>query len=141
MASQNEENEFGSQTPVSQKRTPHGVTSMKKATRARSKNVKNTLVSYIGVLVRQNVSITFSSWTDVRLNSVKDRIWEDITISFHAMKLLMLVRGTSITSSNLLTKLFDNSEPMPTNDSEMLMAMLNSNLQPNMQISLMRRIG
>ncbi|KAF1883664.1 hypothetical protein Lal_00012581 [Lupinus albus] len=67
--------------------------------RARSKNVKlpvewntmgqplnnkggNTLVSYIGVLVRHNVSITFSSWTDVRLNLVKGRIWADIIATF-----------------------------------------------------------
>ncbi|KAF1880178.1 hypothetical protein Lal_00022307 [Lupinus albus] len=78
MASQNEEKELVSQTPVSHKCTPRGVTSMKKIIRARSKNVKlpiewntrgqslnnkggNTLVSYIGVFVRQNVSITFSS--------------------------------------------------------------------------------
>ncbi|KAF1874164.1 hypothetical protein Lal_00041610 [Lupinus albus] len=69
---------------------------MKKIIRTRRKNVKlpvewntkgqplnnkggNTLVSYIGVLVRQNVSITFTSWTCVRMNLVKERIWADIT--------------------------------------------------------------
>ena len=56
-------------TPESQKRTLHGVTSMRSVIRARSKNIKlpvewntkglplnmksgNTLVSYIGVTVR-----------------------------------------------------------------------------------------
>ncbi|KAF1885838.1 hypothetical protein Lal_00042712 [Lupinus albus] len=68
MTSQNEENELASQTLASQKRTPRGVTSMKKVIHARRKNIK------------QNLSITFSSWTDVRLNSVKNRIWEDITL-------------------------------------------------------------
>ncbi|KAF1892997.1 hypothetical protein Lal_00024127, partial [Lupinus albus] len=82
------------------KRTPRGVTSKKKFIRSRSKNVKlhvewnmksqplnnkggHTLVSCIGVLVRRNVSITFSSWNDVRMNSVKGRIWEDIIETFY----------------------------------------------------------
>ncbi|KAF1892973.1 hypothetical protein Lal_00009362 [Lupinus albus] len=98
---------------------------MKKFIRARSKNVKlhdewnmkdqplnnkggNTLVRYIGVLVRRNVSITFSSWIDVRMNSVKGRIWEDII----SRQLFMLVTSTSITSSNFSARLSDNSEPM-----------------------------
>ncbi|KAF1895984.1 hypothetical protein Lal_00046740 [Lupinus albus] len=72
---------------------------MKNVVRARSKNIKltvewntmgqpcnnkggNTLVSYIGVLVRQNVSIKFKFWSDERLNSVNDLIWEDITTTF-----------------------------------------------------------
>ncbi|KAF1885804.1 hypothetical protein Lal_00042673 [Lupinus albus] len=105
MSSQNEENEQGTmvtQTPVTHKRSPRGVTSMKNVACARSKNIKwtvewntkgqpcnnkggNTLVSYIGVLVRQNVSIKFKSWFDERLNTMKDLIWEDITVSFHAI--------------------------------------------------------
>ncbi|KAF1895884.1 hypothetical protein Lal_00033947 [Lupinus albus] len=69
---------------------------MKDVIRARSKNIKlmvewnpkglpcnnkcgNTLVSYIGVLVRQNVSIKFKHWSHERLNAVKDIIWNDIT--------------------------------------------------------------
>ncbi|KAF1868293.1 hypothetical protein Lal_00018815 [Lupinus albus] len=67
---------------------------MKKVIRARSKNDNllvewntrgqslnnkggNTLVSYIGVLVRQNVSITFSYWTDVMLNSATFDVGEE----------------------------------------------------------------
>ncbi|KAF1870555.1 hypothetical protein Lal_00025725 [Lupinus albus] len=68
MTSQTEENELVSQTPNSQKRTSRGVTSMKNVIRARSKNV------------RQNVSLAFSYWTDVRLNSVNACIWPDITL-------------------------------------------------------------
>ncbi|KAF1877825.1 hypothetical protein Lal_00038134, partial [Lupinus albus] len=104
LSSQNEENEQGTmvttQTPVTQKRTPRGVTSMKNVVCARSKNMKltvewntkgqpcnnkggNTLVSYIGVLVRHNVSIKFKHWSDERLNSVTDIIWKNITVSFH----------------------------------------------------------
>ncbi|KAF1865332.1 hypothetical protein Lal_00004706 [Lupinus albus] len=41
----------------------------------------NTLVSYIGVVVRQNISIEFKHWSDDRLNAAKDIIWKDITIS------------------------------------------------------------
>ncbi|KAF1862890.1 hypothetical protein Lal_00009270 [Lupinus albus] len=84
MDSQNEENELVSQTTVSQKRTSRGVTFMKKLPvewnmRGQPLNNKggNTLVSYIGVLVRE-----VSSWTDVRLNSIIDRIREDITATF-----------------------------------------------------------
>ncbi|KAF1892961.1 hypothetical protein Lal_00035409 [Lupinus albus] len=110
---------------------------MKKFIRARSKNVKlhvewnmkdqplnnkggNTLVRYIGVLVRRNVSITFSSWIDVRMNSVKGRIWEDII----SRQLFMLVMSTSITSSNFSARLSDNSEPMSEKVSKMLMVTL-----------------
>ncbi|KAF1884095.1 hypothetical protein Lal_00046378, partial [Lupinus albus] len=74
---------------------------MKSVVRARSNNNKltvewntkgqplnnkggNTLVSYIGVLVRQNISIKFKHWSDDRLNAAKDIICKDITISFHA---------------------------------------------------------
>ncbi|KAF1872220.1 hypothetical protein Lal_00038004 [Lupinus albus] len=97
MTFQNEENEqrtIVSQTPVTQKRTSRGVTCMKKVIRARRKNEKltvewnvkgqtlnnkggNTLVSYIGVLVRQNVSIKFNSWSDVRLNSMNEHVGEE----------------------------------------------------------------
>ncbi|KAF1884518.1 hypothetical protein Lal_00028396 [Lupinus albus] len=42
----------------------------------------NTLVSYITVVVRHNVRVTFSSWTDVRLNLVKERIWNEIISTF-----------------------------------------------------------
>ncbi|KAF1891594.1 hypothetical protein Lal_00042589 [Lupinus albus] len=82
------------QTPVTQtletqKLKPRGVTSMKSVVRARSNNNKltgqpcnnkggNKLVSYIGVLVRQNISIKFKHWSDERLNAVKDIIWNDI---------------------------------------------------------------
>ncbi|KAF1891433.1 hypothetical protein Lal_00017068 [Lupinus albus] len=71
----------------------------KRVIRARSKNVMlpiqwntkgqllnmkggNTLVSYIGVVVRQNVPTTFSSWINVRLNRVKEHIWNDIATTF-----------------------------------------------------------
>ncbi|KAF1863072.1 hypothetical protein Lal_00018919 [Lupinus albus] len=66
-----------------------GMTSMKKVICAISKNIKlpvewntigqplnatggNTSVSYIGVMVKQNVAITFSFWTNVKLNIVKE---------------------------------------------------------------------
>ncbi|KAF1884287.1 hypothetical protein Lal_00042939 [Lupinus albus] len=71
---------------------------MKSVVHARSKNMKliviwnsrgqpcnnkggKTLVSYIGVLVRQNVSIKFKHWSDERLNAVKYIIWKDITVN------------------------------------------------------------
>ncbi|KAF1897815.1 hypothetical protein Lal_00032575 [Lupinus albus] len=99
MASESADNEVVSQTLDTQKRTPCGITSIKNIIRARSNNVKllielntksqplntnggNTFVSYIGVVVMKNVSITFSSWTHVMLNSVKKRIWTDITTTF-----------------------------------------------------------
>ncbi|KAE9604359.1 hypothetical protein Lalb_Chr11g0070711 [Lupinus albus] len=44
-------------------------------------------------------------------------------IRFHAMKLFMLVMGTSITSSNFSARLSYNSEPMSEKVSKMLMAM------------------
>ncbi|KAE9614292.1 hypothetical protein Lalb_Chr05g0226381 [Lupinus albus] len=72
---------------------------MKSVVRARSNNNKltvkwnakgqplnnkggNTLVSYIGVLVRQNISIKFKHWSDDRLNAANDIIWNDITTTF-----------------------------------------------------------
>ncbi|KAF1868169.1 hypothetical protein Lal_00018686 [Lupinus albus] len=106
MSSQNEVNEQGSMVntqtsviPQSHKRKPCGVTAMKSVVRARSNNNKltvewnakgqplnnkggNKLVSYIGVVVRQNVSIKFKHWSDDRLNVVKDIIWKDINATF-----------------------------------------------------------
>ncbi|KAF1883714.1 hypothetical protein Lal_00012631 [Lupinus albus] len=41
----------------------------------------NKLVCYIGVMVRQNVSIKFKHWSDERLNVVKDIIWKDIIVT------------------------------------------------------------
>ncbi|KAF1876662.1 hypothetical protein Lal_00030075, partial [Lupinus albus] len=94
------------QTPQTQtqKRIPRGITTMKSVVRARSNNKGdkltvewnamgqplnnkggNTLVSYIGVVVRQNISIKFKHWSDDRLNGTKDIIWKDITVSFHAI--------------------------------------------------------
>ncbi|KAF1888467.1 hypothetical protein Lal_00011240, partial [Lupinus albus] len=95
MSSQNEENKKGTmvntQTPVTQtqKRKPRGVTSMKSVVRLRSNNNKltvewnakgqpcnnkggNKLVSYIGVLVRQNIFVKFKYWSDERLNATFD---------------------------------------------------------------------
>ncbi|KAF1862505.1 hypothetical protein Lal_00024462 [Lupinus albus] len=46
------------------------------------------------------------------------------------LRLSMLVRGTSITSSNLPVRLSDKSEPMLANTSEMLMGDDNVNLKP-----------
>ncbi|KAF1885790.1 hypothetical protein Lal_00008530 [Lupinus albus] len=85
------------ETPVTQtqKHKPRGVTSMKSVIRARSNNTKltvewnakgqpcnnkgeNKLVSYIEVMVRQDISIKFKHWSDERLNAVKDIIWNDI---------------------------------------------------------------
>ncbi|KAF1885773.1 hypothetical protein Lal_00008513 [Lupinus albus] len=43
IASKNEQGTMVSETPVTQKRTPHGVTSMKNVIRARSKNIKLTV--------------------------------------------------------------------------------------------------
>ncbi|KAF1898486.1 hypothetical protein Lal_00032066 [Lupinus albus] len=99
---------------------------MNKVICARSKNVKlpvewtkngqplnnkggNILVSYIAVLVRQNVSITFSSWTDVRLNSLKERIWADIRATFDVDE---EHKHYILKSAG---KLSDNSEPMLAN--------------------------
>ncbi|KAF1863195.1 hypothetical protein Lal_00042499, partial [Lupinus albus] len=105
MSSQNEENKQGTmvntQTLVTQthKRKPRGVTSMKSVVRARSNNNMLTiewnakgqpynnkggtkLVSYIGVLVSQNISIKFKHWSDERLNAVKYIIWSDIIATF-----------------------------------------------------------
>ncbi|KAF1878196.1 hypothetical protein Lal_00032268 [Lupinus albus] len=42
----------------------------------------NNLVSYIGVVVRQNISIKFKHWSDDKLNAAKDIIWKDITATF-----------------------------------------------------------
>ncbi|KAF1892816.1 hypothetical protein Lal_00035460 [Lupinus albus] len=105
MSSQNEKNKQGTmvntQNPVTQtpKRKPRGVTSMKSVVRARSNNNKlmvewnakgqpcnnkggNKLVSYIGVVVRQNISIKFKHWSDERLNAANDIIWNDIIAIF-----------------------------------------------------------
>ncbi|KAF1892305.1 hypothetical protein Lal_00010769 [Lupinus albus] len=107
MSSQNEENKqrtmVNTQTPVTQtqKHKPRGVAAMKSVVRARINNNKltvewntngrplnnkggNKLLSYIRVLVRQNISIKFKHWSDDRLNAAKDIIWKDKTISFHA---------------------------------------------------------
>ncbi|KAF1898760.1 hypothetical protein Lal_00000662 [Lupinus albus] len=53
-------------------------------TRRQSLNNKggNKLVSYIGVVVRQNVSIKFKHWSNERLNAMNDIIWKDITATF-----------------------------------------------------------
>ncbi|XP_019427110.1 PREDICTED: uncharacterized protein LOC109335433 [Lupinus angustifolius] len=83
---------------VPKKQTPLGMTSMKSDIQARSKDVKikvqwnskgqllnlkdeNSLVSYIEVVVRQNMPLTFSKWIDVRLNVVKEHIWNEIAKS------------------------------------------------------------
>ncbi|KAF1879759.1 hypothetical protein Lal_00039703, partial [Lupinus albus] len=91
------------QTPQTQtqKHKPRGITAMKSVVYARSNNKGekltvewnargqplnnkggNTLVSYIGVVVRQNISIKFKHWSDDRLNAAKDIIWKDITATF-----------------------------------------------------------
>ncbi|KAF1879910.1 hypothetical protein Lal_00022814 [Lupinus albus] len=105
MSSQNLENEQGTMVNTqtletqTQKRKPRGVTTMKSVVRARSNNSKltvewntkgqplnnkggNTLVSYIGVVVRKNISIKFKHWSDDRLNTANDIIWKDITATF-----------------------------------------------------------
>ncbi|KAF1895951.1 hypothetical protein Lal_00033903 [Lupinus albus] len=85
----------------SQKRKPSGISDMKSIVRARRNNKGdkltvewnargqplknkggNTLVSYIGVVVRQNISIMFKHWYDDRLNAANDIIWKDITATF-----------------------------------------------------------
>ncbi|KAF1866247.1 hypothetical protein Lal_00024248 [Lupinus albus] len=89
------------QTPQTetQKRKPRGITAMKNVVRARRNSNKltvewntrgqplnnkggNKLVSYIGVVIRQNISIKFKHWSDDRLNAAKDIIWKDITATF-----------------------------------------------------------
>ncbi|KAF1893042.1 hypothetical protein Lal_00024164 [Lupinus albus] len=42
----------------------------------------NKLVSYIGVVVRQNISIKWKHYSDDRLNAAKDIIWKDINAAF-----------------------------------------------------------
>ncbi|KAF1876922.1 hypothetical protein Lal_00033847 [Lupinus albus] len=91
MSSQNEVNEQGTM-----KHKPRGITARKNVVRSRSNNNKltvewnargqplnnkggNKLVSYIGVVVRQNISIKFKHRSDERLNAAKDIIWKDIT--------------------------------------------------------------
>ncbi|KAF1896015.1 hypothetical protein Lal_00033455 [Lupinus albus] len=83
-------------TPQTQKHKPRGITALKSVVHSISNNNKltvewntkgqplknkggNKLVSYIGVVVRKNVSIKFKHWSDERLNAVKDIIWKDIT--------------------------------------------------------------
>ncbi|XP_073221750.1 uncharacterized protein [Cicer arietinum] len=39
-------------------------------------------VSYIGVVVRQNVPITIDNWRDKALKDAKDIIWNDIQTTF-----------------------------------------------------------
>ncbi|KAF1886058.1 hypothetical protein Lal_00021339 [Lupinus albus] len=111
------------QTPQTQtqKRKPRGIITMKSVVRSRSNNNKltvewnakgqplnnkggNKLVSNIGVMVPQNISIKWKHWSDDRLNAVKDIIWKDITIK-------------------CLARLSDNLEPIAGNVSEMLKAM------------------
>ncbi|KAF1864874.1 hypothetical protein Lal_00031837 [Lupinus albus] len=91
------------QTPQTQtqKRKPRGITSMKSVVRARINNKGdkmtvewnargqplnnkggNNLVSYIGVVVRQNIFIKFNHWSDDMLNAANDIIWKDITATF-----------------------------------------------------------
>ncbi|KAF1862584.1 hypothetical protein Lal_00014124 [Lupinus albus] len=89
------------QTPQTQtqKCKPRGITAMKSVVRSRSNNNKltvewnargqplnnnggNILVSYIGVVVRQNISIKLKHWSDDRLNALNDIIWKDITATF-----------------------------------------------------------
>ncbi|KAF1881710.1 hypothetical protein Lal_00032181 [Lupinus albus] len=91
------------QTPQTQtqKRKPRGITAMKSVVRARSNNKGdkltvewnsrgqplynkggNTLVSYIGVVVRQNIFIKFKHWFDDKLNAAKDIIWKDKNVTF-----------------------------------------------------------
>ncbi|KAF1858843.1 hypothetical protein Lal_00028216 [Lupinus albus] len=82
-----------------QKQKPRGITAMKSVVRSRSNNNKltvewnakgqplnnkggNKLVSYIGVVVRQNISIKWKHWSDDKLNAAKDIIWKDITATF-----------------------------------------------------------
>ncbi|KAF1883459.1 hypothetical protein Lal_00013352 [Lupinus albus] len=53
----------------------------------------NKLVSYIGVVVQQNISIKFKHGSDDRLNVAKDIIWKDITLSFYAICILYVLFG------------------------------------------------
>ncbi|KAF1879878.1 hypothetical protein Lal_00042966 [Lupinus albus] len=110
MFSQNEVNEEGTmvntQTPITQtpepqtpqtqtqKRKPRGITTISNNNKltvewnanGQPLNNKggNTLVSYIGVVVQQNISIKFKHWSDDRLNAAKDIIWKDIIATFDA---------------------------------------------------------
>ncbi|KAF1858852.1 hypothetical protein Lal_00045163 [Lupinus albus] len=80
---------------------PRGITVMRSVIRARSNNKGdkltvewnargqplnnkggNKLISYIVVVIRQNISIKFKHWSDDRLNAAKDIIWKDITATF-----------------------------------------------------------
>ncbi|KAF1894792.1 hypothetical protein Lal_00021086 [Lupinus albus] len=89
------------QTPQTQtqKRKPRGITAMKSVVRSRNNNNKLTVewnakgqplnnkggnksVSYIGVVVRQNISIKLKHWSDDRLNATKDIIWKNIIATF-----------------------------------------------------------
>ncbi|KAF1867916.1 hypothetical protein Lal_00012812 [Lupinus albus] len=162
LSSQNEVNEEGTmvntQTPITQtpeqqtpqtqtqKRKPRGITTMKSVVRERSNNKGdkltvewnargqplnnkggNTLVSYIGVVVQQNISI--------KLNAAKDIFWKDITETFDVDEehkdYIMKSAGKDLREFRTIGG----------NDSKMLKAMSTSSLQPNMQISLMKRIG
>lgn len=45
-------------------------------------NVSKELQSYIGVLVREHIPISFSDWKNVP-RSYTDKIWDKITVSFN----------------------------------------------------------
>lgn len=45
-------------------------------------NVSKELQSYIGVLVREHIPISFSDWKNVP-RSYTDKIWDKITVSFY----------------------------------------------------------
>lgn len=45
-------------------------------------NVSKELQSYIGVLVREHIPISFLDWKNVP-RSYTDKIWEQITVSFY----------------------------------------------------------
>ncbi|KAF1866381.1 hypothetical protein Lal_00024391 [Lupinus albus] len=125
------------------------MASVKKVIFARSKNIKlavewntkgqplntkgdNILVSYIGVTVRQNVQITFSSWSNKMLNHVQERIWNNITSTFDVGE---EHKEYILKYADMALQQFRTNEARAL---KMLMAMSTSNFQPNMQISLKR---
>ncbi|KAK7256073.1 hypothetical protein RIF29_29507 [Crotalaria pallida] len=76
----------GEDPPITKKRT-FGLTAMNKVewnVKGQPKNKKggNTLVTYIGVIVRQMVPITYCNWNDKSLAGLKDIIWQDIISAF-----------------------------------------------------------
>ncbi|KAF1879716.1 hypothetical protein Lal_00039772 [Lupinus albus] len=95
MSSQNEVNEEGTmvntQTPITQtpetqtqKRKPHGITTMKSVVRSRSNNNKLTVEwnARGQLLNNKGGNKLFKHWSDDRLNAAKDIIWKDITATF-----------------------------------------------------------